>query len=83
LLTNPRTYEPFPPESIGRDGRKIVLGKHSGLAAVRNVLQTNGITIEDNQAAALLPFIRAEAQRCKSCPAESIYTALANSIEKL
>jgi len=59
LLADRRTYEPFPPESIGRRGREIVLGKHSGRAAVQHVLQTNGISVEDAQAAALLPLLRA------------------------
>ena len=62
LLADGRTYEPFPPESIGRRGREIVLGKHSGRAAVQHVLQTNGILVEDAQVAALLPLLRAESR---------------------
>jgi homocitrate synthase NifV len=59
LLADPRTYEPFSPESIGREGRKIVLGKHSGRAAVRHVLQSNGPLADEAQAATLLPMLRA------------------------
>ncbi len=59
LLADRRTYEPFPPETIGRRGREIVLGKHSGRAAVQHVLQTKGILVEDAQAAMLLPLLRA------------------------
>lgn len=38
LLTDPRTYEPFPAESVGHRPREIVLGKHSGKAAIQHVL---------------------------------------------
>jgi homocitrate synthase NifV len=65
LLADRRTYEPFPPETIGRQGREIVLGKHSGRAAVQHVLQTNGIFVKDAQATMFLPLLQAESQRCK------------------
>jgi len=38
LLSDPRTYEPFPARLVGRDGSRIVLGKHSGRAALQYVL---------------------------------------------
>ena len=37
VLREPSTYEPVPPEMIGRK-RRIVLGKHSGSAAVEAAL---------------------------------------------
>jgi homocitrate synthase NifV len=65
LLTDRRTYEPFAPESVGRRDRKFVLGKHSGHAAVMHVMHTEGVDLDNSQAATLLPLLRAESQRCK------------------
>ena len=66
LLADPRSYEPFAPESVGRSGRQFVLGKHSGRAAVKHILQTEDIRIDNSQAAAILPLLRAESVRLKT-----------------
>jgi homocitrate synthase NifV len=42
LLKNPSTYEALSPQTFGRT-RKIVLGKHSGMASVTCALQSVGI----------------------------------------
>jgi homocitrate synthase NifV len=65
LLADRRTYEPFPPETVGQSDRQVLLGKHSGRAAVRHAMQTIGIPLDDRQAASLLPLLRAESQRSK------------------
>ena len=36
ILANPQSFEPFEPETVGAPDRKIVLGKHSGTAAIRH-----------------------------------------------
>ncbi len=41
VLRNPVTYEPFPPERVGRE-RRFSLGKHSGTAIVERELQRMG-----------------------------------------
>ncbi len=41
VLRNPVTYEPFPPERVGRE-RRFSLGKHSGTAIVRRELRRTG-----------------------------------------
>ena len=43
LLRDPATYEAMDPALFGRE-RRIVLGKHSGAAAVREALQRAGVT---------------------------------------
>jgi homocitrate synthase NifV len=43
ILRNPKTYEPFGPQLVGRNDRRIVLGKHSGRAAVAHLLSQAGI----------------------------------------
>ena len=45
LLADRRTYEPFPAEWVGRRGGEIVLGKHSGTAAIRHVFAEKGIPL--------------------------------------
>ena len=59
LLADRRTYEPFAAENVGGRDTEIVLGKHSGTAAVRHVMASNGILIDSSEAAALLADIRA------------------------
>lgn len=56
-LKNPKTYEPFRPEEVGLE-RQIILGKHSGTAAVKSKYGEFGIRLTDHQAAELLPKIR-------------------------
>jgi homocitrate synthase NifV len=65
LLSDRRTYEPFAAESVGRRGAEIVLGKHSGAAAVRQVLADEGIRIGADEAAGVLAHIRASAAQAK------------------
>src|SRR2546426_12147788 len=40
LLRNPRTYEPYPPEMVGRK-RTFQIGKHTGRRLVENILGEN------------------------------------------
>jgi len=58
VLTKPETYEPFDPASVGADGRSIILGSHSGAAAIQHVLSSLGCTVNKQEASALLPAIR-------------------------
>ncbi len=63
-LKNPETYEAFDPKEIGLE-RKIVIGKHSGKAAVINKLKENGVEIDDAVARKLLLNIRKTAVALK------------------
>jgi homocitrate synthase NifV len=51
------TYEPFAPQSVGRAGRRFVLGAHSGTSAIRRLLHQAGIHISKGQAQALKPLL--------------------------
>ena len=64
LLKDARTYQALDPALIGRENR-IVLGKHSGLSAIRNALAIVGEAAEDEEAAALVALVRAEAMAAK------------------
>lgn len=46
MLANPLTYEIMTPASVGQPANKLVLGKHSGRAALRARLKELGYTLE-------------------------------------
>ncbi|MDH3470046.1 MAG: 2-isopropylmalate synthase [Acidimicrobiia bacterium] len=41
------TYEIMDPHAVGQEGSKIVLGKHSGRAALRQVFDRQGVEVDD------------------------------------
>jgi len=57
VLKNARTYEPVPPEMVGRT-RRIVLGKHSGKASVEASLNELGYTVTSEQLVAILTRVK-------------------------
>lgn len=59
VIKNPKTYEVFSPEEVGLE-RQIVVGKHSGSKTIEMKLGEFGIAIEHQDAAALLPAVRAK-----------------------
>jgi methanogen homocitrate synthase len=61
VLKNPFTYEPFLPEVVGQR-RKIVLGKHSGRAAVRAHLEEMGIEAMEGEITRILEAVKEAAQ---------------------
>ncbi len=64
LLKDPATYELYDPALVG-GAREIVVGKHSGTHAVRARLEALGRPVGEQEARALLPAVRAEAQSKK------------------
>ncbi len=63
-LKNPKTYEAFQPEEVGLE-RQIVIGKHSGTAALRAKFAEYGISLSQHQAEQLLPKVREAAVSLK------------------
>lgn len=57
ILKNPRTYEAFSPDEVGLQ-RQILIGKHSGTAAIKNKFTEYGITLSDDVAALVLERVR-------------------------
>jgi len=70
LLRDPRTYESLSPEAFGRT-RRIVLGKHSGGAAVAHALHTLGLTAEESVLGQVLSLVREHAGRTKAAVSNS------------
>ncbi|RDV84020.1 homocitrate synthase [Ammonifex thiophilus] len=63
-LKNPKTYEAFQPEEVGLT-RQIVIGKHSGTAALRAKFAEYGISLSKHEAELLLPEVRKAAVSLK------------------
>jgi homocitrate synthase NifV len=57
-LKNPQTYEAFQPEEVGLE-RQIVIGKHSGTAAILAKFREYGIELDPDQATEILARVRA------------------------
>ncbi len=61
ILANTLTYEPLQPGAIGRE-RQLILGKHTGRAAVVEKLKERGATASDPILAQLLERIKLEGE---------------------
>lgn len=64
IFKNPANYEPFAPESVG-NRRKLVIGKHSGSAALRAKLRELGFSPDEALLRRLGPLVRACSMRQK------------------
>ena len=63
LLKDRHSYEPFPAEAVGREGKlDIVVGKHSGTTSLLYLLKQSGEYLARDTAAALLTRVR---RRCE------------------
>ena len=69
LLKDPQTYQGFDPVEVGRV-HKLVVGKHSGSSSVLAAYARMGLTLSAAEARALLPDIRAFAEKAKRSPAD-------------
>ena len=58
MLNNPLTYELVDPKHIGLTGGSIVIGKHTGKAAVRHFLEKNGCSLDDNDLSKLTEIVK-------------------------
>jgi homocitrate synthase NifV len=58
LLKNPLSYQPFSPQEVGRRDWHMVIGSHSGAAAVRAALEKNGIEMDSGMAAEFAARVR-------------------------
>ncbi len=65
LLSDVRTYQGLDPAMLGRQ-HKVVIGKHSGLAALRSICATVGIELDAKAGAALLARVKAIAKLTQS-----------------
>jgi homocitrate synthase NifV len=61
LLKNPLSYQPFLPSRVGRKEFEMVIGKHSGTAAIREHFKKKGVTVSREEAFELLEVVRSKA----------------------
>ena len=57
-------YEPYPPETVGRE-RRLVLGKHAGRAGVEAALTEHGVDVAADELAAVVERVKALGDRGK------------------
>jgi len=70
LLSDVRTYQGLDPATLGRR-HKVVIGKHSGVAAVRAVCAAAGMEIDGGVGQAILSRVKALAKMTKSLVPDS------------
>lgn len=66
VLRAPATYEPFDPAEVG-GRRRLVVGKHSGRAALRHALARLGVTAAVDDLGPTLQRVRDHASNTKRC----------------
>jgi len=74
LLKDGATYELFPPETVGGK-RELIVGKHSGRAAIKYLAGRQGVPLNDTQSQAFLNKMRAEMAIKKEVNAEALFSA--------
>lgn len=62
LLRNPTTYEAFVPQRVGHADRHFVLGKHSGMSAIRHILNCSNTPLPSVAEHDLLAALRHHAE---------------------
>jgi homocitrate synthase NifV len=67
ILRDPANYQTIDPCELGRS-HHLVLGKHSGAAAIRWVYRQRGIEIQEKTARSILPLLREYTTRTKRIP---------------
>ncbi|SCH64688.1 2-isopropylmalate synthase [uncultured Clostridium sp.] len=63
-IKNPTNYEAFDPKEVGLE-RQIVIGKHSGKAAIVNKFKEYGINLNEKEASMMLEAVKALSIRAK------------------
>ena len=63
-LKDPKNYEAFDPSVVGLE-RQILIGKHSGRAAIVNKFKEYNIDLTDDEARGILELVRATSVRLK------------------
>ncbi|WP_207061206.1 homocitrate synthase [Motiliproteus sp. SC1-56] len=67
LLKDPANYQSIDPAEVGREHR-LVLGKHSGVNGLMRAYTELGLSIQKEQAAQILPWVRRFSERRKRSP---------------
>jgi len=79
VLKNAETFEIMKPEDIGLAATNLVMGKHSGRAALRAKLRDLGFDVADNQLADVFVRFKALADRKKEIYDDDLIALMADS----
>jgi len=63
-LKDEAMYEPYPPETVGRE-RRLVVGKHAGRAGVRAALTERGVELSDEELSEVVSRVKELGERDK------------------
>ena len=63
-LKDDAMYEPYPPETVGRE-RRLVLGKHAGRAGVEAALSEHGVEVSDDELSTVVARVKRLAEQGK------------------
>ncbi|MDR1659515.1 MAG: 2-isopropylmalate synthase [Desulfovibrio sp.] len=66
MLKNRETYEIMTPQSVGRAGSSLVIGKHSGRNAVRSRFESMGFKLDETELNVLFEAVKKLADRKKT-----------------
>ena len=81
-LKNPKNYEAFDPREVGLE-RQIVIGKHSGKAAIINKFMEYNINLTEDEANMMLEAVRALSIRAKRILFDKELVQLYNDIKNI
>ena len=83
MLKNRQTYEIMTPESVGRAGTDMVLGKHSGKAAIKARLEELGYSLNDEQLGIVVEAVKRLADKKKQLYVEDLEAVVLEEIYRL
>ncbi len=80
VLKKRETYEIMTPESVGRDGSQLVLGRHSGLHGFRNRISELGISLSEEEAKKAYERFLVIADRKKEVYDDDLYVIVSDQL---
>jgi len=83
VLKQPLTYEIMTPAEVGLESNTVVLGKHSGRAALRNWLAGNGYELDRQQCESLFEAFKRLADKKKEIENDDLEALIADEILRI
>jgi 2-isopropylmalate synthase len=83
VLKCPETYEIMTPQSVGRAGNEMVLGKHSGRNAVKSRLDELGYHLTEEQVSQMTESVKSLADKKKHIFSEDLEALVLEEIYRL
>lgn len=83
MIKHRETYEIMNPESVGRTGTSLVIGKHSGRNAVRGKFESLGYRLDEEQLNLLFDAVKKLADRKKQIQDEDLMALVQQEIYRI